>query len=140
MAAFSVIYTCTAIALYRLNVGDASLVYANIINLSVRIGYSFHFISSFFASRRAGDILRWKDVLPSGKVWLMSAISMALIWHSERRFGVMGIVKEGQQTALMSVPVVKHVIFGGALALVCLVTWWMTSGRFLTIAGRAKSE
>ncbi|KIK09519.1 hypothetical protein K443DRAFT_644720 [Laccaria amethystina LaAM-08-1] len=49
MIGFSVVYISTAIFLYSLDIGDASLVYANVINLSARILYCLAFVMQFFA-------------------------------------------------------------------------------------------
>lgn len=139
MAGFSFIYISTAIALYGSHLGDASLVYANIVNLTVRIAYSLHFILRFFLERGAGDGLRWSNVMPSRMVLLALSFSAAAIgWHGNSQ-RILEFVKENGRSALLTRLVIMHVVLGGVLALVCLGIWWRSSGRFLSIPER-KSE
>ena len=140
MAGFSVIYISAAVTLYALQLGDAALVYANILNLSVRIIYSVHFISSFFSNHNALGVLTWTRALPGWPVILTSGLSAVFIWASATRLEVLEVVKEGGRTTLFSLPVVIHVIVGGIMGLVCLTAWWMSSGRYLSIPGRTKLE
>jgi oligosaccharide translocation protein RFT1 len=135
MTIFSMIYISAALILYSFHLGDVSLVYANIINLSARISYSLYFISTWFGSRGVGDLLRWRDVVPRWEIVLVSASSAALIWYSDRRVEIIG---KGERLALY--PSVGHIALGAALALACLGTWWTCSGRFLTLPVHAKSE
>jgi oligosaccharide translocation protein RFT1 len=140
MAVFSATYILGAIALYGMQLGDASLVYANILNLSIRILYSAHFTSSFFARRGARDVLRWKSVMPTWPVLLIAGVSNTLIRIAGRRLDVLAVVASGGRKALVTVPVATYVALGGSLALTCLGTWWMSSGRYLNISRRSKTE
>jgi Rft protein len=140
MAGFSVIYISAAVMLYALQLGDASLVYANILNLSVRIIYSAHFISSFFSNHSALDVLTWNRALPRWPVIITCSLSAGFIWTSARQLEVLEVVGEGGRTRLLSLPVVIHVMLGGVMGLGCLIAWWMSSGRYLSIPSRMKSE
>jgi oligosaccharide translocation protein RFT1 len=140
MAGFSTIYISTAIGLYALGFGDKSLVYANIINLLARIVYALHFTSSYFAFRHAGDLLRWKDMMPTPRLILASMLSSLVIHYYGRKRDIYGIVKAGGRTALLNRSVVTHVVLGCLLALICVTIWWMSSGRFLVPSRRAKTE
>jgi len=140
MAGFSVIYILAAVILYALQLGDVSLVYANILNLSVRIIYSTHFISSFFSIHNARDVLTWNKALPGWPVILTSCVSAAFVWISARRLEVLEAVKEGGRTTLLTLPVVTHLMLGGLMGLVCLTVWWMSSGRYISIPSRTKIE
>lgn len=136
MAGFSVIYISIAIGFYALGVGDASLVYANIINLSARIAYSLHFISSYFKSHHTGDLLRWKNTIPPWPLVASSLASWLIIYYDERRWKIREIVAA---KALLSVPIMVHVGLGGLLGLTCMAIWWFSSGRFL-IPSHVKAE
>jgi len=140
MAGFSTIYISIAIGLYALGFGDASLVYANIVNLSARIVYSLHFVSSYFKSCKAGDLLRWKDVVPSRSLIASSLVSFLMIHYDERKRKIHMIVNAGGQKALLSVPILMHIGLGGILGLTCVAIWWFSSGRFLISSYRLKVE
>lgn len=140
MALFSATYILAAIILYGIHLGDASLVYANIINLSVRIIYSAHFISSFFAGRGARHVLRWKQVIPTMPVWFIAGVSAILIRAAGKRLDVLTAVANGGRKALITVPVLTYIGLGGFLALTCLGAWWMSSGRYLNMSRHSKTE
>lgn len=138
MAGFSVIYISATITLYALQLGDVSLVYANILNLSLRITYSAYFISSFFAKHNALGVLTWSRALPSWPVILASCLSAAFAWKSARRLEVLEVVKDGGRTNLLNLPIVIHVMLGGTMGLACLIVWWLSSGRYLSIPSHMK--
>ena len=140
MAGFSIIYISTAIGLYVQGFGDTSLVYANIINLSGRIVYALHFISSYFRSHHAGNLLRWKDMIPSLRLIFLAVLSSFVIHFHGRKRDILRTVKAGGITALLDISVVTHVGLGGFLALICITIWWMSSGRFLVPSRHAKTE
>jgi oligosaccharide translocation protein RFT1 len=140
MAGFSTIYISAAITLYALGFGDASLVYANTINLSARIVYSLHFISSYFRFHQTGNILTWKKLMPSLQLILFSLLSTFIIKYHAHKRDISNIVSAGGRIALLNIPVMTHVGLGGLLALVCIFTWWISSGRFLIPARRVKTE
>lgn len=140
MAGFSIIYLFTAFELYTLGFGDTSLVYANIINLLARIGYALCFISSYFGSRGAVGLLRWKEVLPTPPLILSSILSTFVIHYYGQQWGIPDIVKAGGRMALLNIFVVMHVGLGGSLALICTTIWWIRSGCFLVSSDRMKIE
>jgi len=146
MAAFSVIYMGAAIQLYRWQFGDASLVFANIINLSARIAYGVHFVSAFFSKNSARSFLSWRSALPGWRLYLACGVSLTVVRWSERRLNVFGSVARAGAgfSVLMNKNVLVHVAIGGIFGLVCLGTWWFTEGRrHLVLArtqGRPKTE
>jgi oligosaccharide translocation protein RFT1 len=123
MAGFSLVYISAALIFYRCGLGDASLVYANMINLSARIAYCWYFISSYFRSRGASSVLMWKDAIPQQEVLVVSAFSKVVIWCSEKMMNI--------DTELLDIRIALHVLFGAVLGATCLGTWWMFSGRFV---------
>lgn len=123
-----------------MHLGDVSLVYANIINLSARIIYSAHFISSFFARHDARNLLHWRRVIPAGRVWSIAGVSAVLIRTAGRRLDALTVVANGGKKALIATPVLTYVGLGGLLALTYLGTWWMSSGRYLNMSRRPKTE
>lgn len=140
MAVFSVIYICTAIVLYRIGFGDTSLVYANIINLTARIAYALHYISSYFRSRKANDLLRWREAVPKWWFCFLLLVSYFTIYLHERKWGILAITKAGDKSVLLRTDVMTHVGLGGALGLLCLMTWWIFVGRSLVPSHRQKTE
>jgi oligosaccharide translocation protein RFT1 len=140
MAAFSILYMAAAVALYRIGLGDTSLVYANIFNLSARIVYSAVFISSYFKSERADNLMRWKDMWPTWKLLLVLVASAASISYSDRTLHATKTIQDHGRLALLTLPVVLHVGLGGVLALACVATWWIASGRFLSLPRRIKKD
>lgn len=140
MAGFSTIYISAAITLYALGFGDTSLVYANIINLSARIVYSLYFISSYFRFHQIGNLLTWKKLMPSLQLILFSLLSTFIIQYHAHKRDISSIVDAGGRAALLNIAVMTHVGLGGLLALTCIFTWWISSGRFLISACRAKTE
>jgi oligosaccharide translocation protein RFT1 len=140
MAGFSIIYISTAIGLYAQGLGDTSLVYANIINLSGRIVYALHFILCYFGSRNSGDLLRWKNIVPTPRLIVLSILSVFVIHYHEHKRNIFGIVEAGGRSVLLNITVVTHVGLGGFLALICITVWWMSSGRFTVPSRRAKTE
>jgi oligosaccharide translocation protein RFT1 len=138
MIGFSAIYITAALLLYRAGLGDASLVYANIVNLSARIVYCLRFTIRFFflssssvSTATSTPLFTWRSVLPSSSLCLASAVSAVLVWASERRLGALGIAAQHGRGALLHPRVIAHVGVGGVLALGCLAVWWRTSGRYL---------
>lgn len=134
MSAFSLIYMAAAVAFYRAGMGDASLVYANIINLSTRIAYAIHFISRFFEDKGNRELLRWRDALPGWKLCVSCCVSAAAV-------AIGRLTVEGKEVALFSWKVMAYVGLGGSMGLICLGTWWMTEGRAIVARRRhVKSE
>jgi oligosaccharide translocation protein RFT1 len=138
MAAFSVVYMSTALAFYGIGFGDASLVYANIINLSARIFYCAVFVSSYFAS--GNNPMRWNNVRPRWHVLLAMVVSGIIIWYSDRTLGASEEVRSHGRAAVLSLTVILHMGLGGILLLACIATWWIASGRFLTLPRRMKID
>jgi oligosaccharide translocation protein RFT1 len=138
MAAFSIIYISAALAFYGIGFGDVSLVYGNIINLSARILYCTVFVSSYFTSE--DGLMMWNNVRPRWHVLLATAMSGIFIWYSDRTLGATEVVQRHGRSAVLCLPVMIHVALGGVLLLACIATWWMASGRLLTLPRRIKID
>ncbi|KAH7905716.1 Rft protein-domain-containing protein [Hygrophoropsis aurantiaca] len=139
MVAFSIIYIVSAMTFYNLHLGDTSLVYANIINLVARICYTSQFISAYLKRHRGARELTWWTAMPRWQFILMSMISLSAIVYNARRAGVEEIVALNGQRALLNPTVVLHVSLGIGLGILCLVTWWATTGKHLFSATRSKT-
>ncbi|RDB21551.1 Oligosaccharide translocation protein RFT1 [Hypsizygus marmoreus] len=140
MAGFSVIYILAAVTLSRFHVGDASLVYANVLNLTLRIIYCTHFITSFFTRRGARHVLQFSTVVSGWPLVFTATASTVLIHISEIKLGITTMIDGGQKIPLLSTPVLLHIGFGACLAFLCLGVWWFSSGRHLSLPHRAKAE
>lgn len=140
MIGFSVVYISTAIFLYSLDIGDASLVYANVINLSARIIYCLAFVVQFFAKSSPPQSFRWTQAIPSWKLLAVFGLSATLIRISENFLGVIQIVEREGRFALFKTPILTHVALGATLTIVCILAWWVSVGRFLSLPGRDKIE
>lgn len=136
MAGFSVFYISAAVLLFSLQLGDASLVYANILNLSVRIIYSAHFITSFYASHGARHVIDWRQVLPRWPLFLSTASSVVII----KIIGIKLGITNGGDLSLARMPVLIYLGVGASMASISLLAWWMSSGRYLSVPRRVKAE
>ncbi|KAF8064105.1 Rft protein-domain-containing protein [Lyophyllum atratum] len=133
MAAFSVFYIMAAVTFFRLGLGDAALVYANILNLSVRIIYTATFITSFFAHRGARRLLQWKAVLPSTPFLLSVSVSAILIRISGNLLKIETMTNNAGRISLTRTPVLLHIGSGAVLGLANVGVWWISSGRHLSL-------
>ena len=142
MIVFSITYILSAIVFYRRNLGDASLVYANIINLCARIVYCLIFIKRYF--RKSGlpatFVRRFRDALPSQRLWTACAFSAVLVYASEQRLKANANALQLGRRALMGYSVLHHLVVGTSLALICFVTWWKTSGHKLNLPISRKTQ
>ena len=134
MGAFSVLYITAAITLFKLDFGDPSLVYANILNLSVRIMYSIHFVTSFYERRKARHALRWTTIIPPWPLVLSASVSWIAIKLYEARFGIIPASRAS------TIPVLIHVGIGASMAFTCFGIWWMSSGRHLKFPEKSKIQ
>jgi len=138
MVFFSAIYIIAAVGLYATGLGDVSLVYANIVNLSARIFYVLAFCSSFFKTMQARyalheSMLNWKEVLPSKTISVAFLVSGLTVYVSETWMGATELLKRDGRGMLFSFPVLVHIALGGGLAVVCAGIWWRTWGKKLSI-------
>ncbi|KAJ3904398.1 Rft protein-domain-containing protein [Lentinula edodes] len=140
MVLFTVLYVASAIVLYRLDLGDAALVYANIINLSARIIYACRFSHTFFAAHNASSTLKWREVLPPWSLVFGLTISAFFIRLSETMHSATKAVQKEGRIGVLSRPVLIHVAVGGILALSCGTLWAWSVRRFLTIPKRFKPK
>jgi len=141
MIAFSVIYILATICLYRLGLGDASLVYANILNLSARITYCLHFVSTYFTNQ---DSLQhafcWSDALPSWTLCITCTLSAVLLRLSRKQLDVERLATDLGRSAILNKSVLLHVGIGVALAITCLGAWWKSSGQYLDLSVRRSKK
>ncbi len=142
MVVFSISYITSAILFYRLGLGDASLVYANIVNLSARVLYCLVFVDGYFkkASSTSAVHFRLDKVLPPRGLWVISVISAVMIYVSERRLNANELALQLGRRAVMNFSVLFHVAIGLSLAILCILTWWTVSGRYLNLLLRRKVE
>ncbi|KAK7470211.1 Oligosaccharide translocation protein rft1 [Stygiomarasmius scandens] len=145
MVFFSAIYIIAAVGLYATGLGDVSLVYANIVNLSARIFYALAFCSSFFKTMQARyalheSMLNWKEVLPSKTISVAFLVSGLTVYVSETWMGATELLKRDGRGMLFSVPVLAHVVLGGGLAVICAGIWWRTWGKKLSIPRKSKAQ
>lgn len=137
MVAFSIIYILATICLYRLGLGDTSLVYANILNLSARISYCLHFVSTYFASQRSQQhAFRPFDALPSWTLCITCTLSAVLFHLTKKQLDAERLVAELGRSAILNKSVLLHVVIGVSLAITCLWVWWRSSGRYLDLSMR----
>ncbi|KAH7927704.1 Rft-1-domain-containing protein [Leucogyrophana mollusca] len=136
---FSAIYLLAAITLYNLHFGDTSLVYANIINLTARIGYVLNFASSYFKGHERAYQLAWRTLMPTWQFIAVSVMSLFAISCNGRRIDVMDIVATAGRKALLSSAVAMHVALGAGLGILSIATWWTTAGNSLISRTRAKT-
>ena len=140
MVACSAIYILTAICLYRLGLGDTSLVYANIFNLSARIAYCLYFVSTYFNQHSEQHAFRWSDALPSWTLCITCTLSAILLHLSKRQFDAQRLAADLGRSAILNRFVLLHVGIGVALAIICLGAWWKSSGRFLDLSVRRSKK
>lgn len=123
----------SAISFYRLGLGDASLVYANILNLSARILYTMLFTLTFFRNHRTSAPSLLVDVLPDWRFVAATALSYVVISLNQGR---QDIIHRGW----LSVPGLLHFSLGIGMGLVCVAAWWMTAGRRMIAGMKSKVE
>ncbi|GLB44124.1 putative rft-1-domain-containing protein [Lyophyllum shimeji] len=134
MAAFSAIYIVAAVSFFSLGLGDASLVYANIVNLSVRILYTVTFVTSFYARRRVRHLLHWKAVRPATSFVLSVIVSAILIKTSAYVLKIETMTNSAGRISLTRVPALLHIGVGVVLGLMNVGVWWISSGRSISLS------
>jgi oligosaccharide translocation protein RFT1 len=143
MIVFSITYVLSAIIFYRRDLGDASLVYANIINLCARIVYCLIFIKRYFRTSVLPPTfvrLRFRDALPSWQLWTACVFSAVLVHASEQRLRANAMALQLGRRALMGYSVPLHLVVGTSLALICLATWWRTFGHKINLPISRKTQ
>jgi oligosaccharide translocation protein RFT1 len=131
MFLFSGIYIAAAFILFSYGIGDASLVYANIINLSARILYCLWFVSSYF-HKLQGSGPPWRHVFPGWIFILLAGMTRLLVHYSAMGLNVEGQMMEMKRTAL-NLNMIVHIAFGCFLAAITLSAWWYQTGRYITV-------
>lgn len=123
--------------MYKIGLGDASLVYANILNLTARIAYALHFISSYFQAHACQDCLKWRSVIPRKRLIVVSVLSLLVVLLNSDKSHVTDIVRAGGKVAFLQPAVISHIALGGILCLASVAVWWLSSPKFLP---RAKEQ
>lgn len=126
---FSLLFITTAVSLYRLGLGDASLVYANIVNLFARIVFAVLFTKSFFTGKEAQGLISFRRVFPSLSLLLLSLAMWGTIIYDGRSRNIEKLVRMEGRQSLLNTTVLQHVGLGSAFAVVWISYWWMSSGR-----------
>lgn len=140
MVGFSFIYISAAIGLYGFGFGDASLVYANIINLSVRIAYSLGFVREFYTKNNASESFLWTNALPSWHLFLITGLSALSVYLNNKRLDISGILKTNGRLAILNTSVLFHIVLGSILAVACLLSWWVSARAYLLLLRKGKTE
>ncbi|KAH0579724.1 hypothetical protein H2248_002564 [Termitomyces sp. 'cryptogamus'] len=138
MAIFSAVYIVAAVSFFNLQLGDVSLVYANILNLSARIAYTGTFITSFFARCGARQLLNWRAVIPVTQVlFCVTASAIQILWSA-----LFLRVEASGPEAGFEREMFLHIGIGGLLGATNLLMWWIYSGRHMSLprANRPKVQ
>jgi oligosaccharide translocation protein RFT1 len=133
MALFSMIFVVVTGGFYSFGFQDLSLIYANIVNLSVRIVYASVFVASYFTTRGARDVLRWRKMAVSTSTCLAIAATAIISRYTVRNSDVQRVLKTGRGFAILNSAVLSHVTIDAVLGLLCLGMWWRQSGRYLSL-------
>ncbi|OJA11584.1 hypothetical protein AZE42_01937 [Rhizopogon vesiculosus] len=135
---FSIVFILSAIGFYASGFGDVSLVYANIINLSARIIYAAQYASTFFKKNKTAH--SWTTSMPAWHFLLAAALSYLAISMTNIHDQAVVLVQTGGRGAVLSTTVISHLAQGVGLGLCCVVTWWITSGRYLMKRVQVKTD
>lgn len=136
MFGYSGLYILAAISFHELGLGDASLVYANIVNLSARILFTMAFTFRYFKKHTNSAPFGVSDIFPGWRFLGTVVVSYAVISVNEKK---QHIVELSRSQALFSVPVLLHILMGGSMGLACVAVWWLTTGRRVVAKLKAKT-
>lgn len=136
MFGYSGLYILAAISFHELGLGDASLVYANIVNLSARILFTMAFTFRYFRKHTNSAPFGVSDIFPGWRFLGTVVVSYAAISMNESK---QRIVELSRSRALFSVPVLLHILMGGSMGLACVAVWWLTTGRRVVAKLKAKT-
>lgn len=137
MILFSAVFIGSATLLFKLtNLGDASLIYANIVGMGARIIFCSAYADGWFKARQekeenGGEVMRWRDVVPKTNVVLVIACARMLVRADEAR------VKLEDVGGGVSRGMLEHLGVGAGLGLVCVGVWSMVDGRAI-LQGRGR--
>ncbi|KAF9489875.1 Rft-1-domain-containing protein [Pleurotus eryngii] len=149
MFTFSILYLSSALVFYSyFQLGDASLIYANIVNLLARISFCLFFVQSFFrgqyqaiVSQGAASATRkpirsypftfkpWEWV-PHPRVITSCVLSYAIL-SSKALVPPPITTSSSPMQYLLSKVMVRYIGVGGVLGLGCVYVWWITTGKLL---------
>ncbi|KIY72123.1 Rft-1-domain-containing protein [Cylindrobasidium torrendii FP15055 ss-10] len=133
MAVFSAIYISSAVVAYRMDLGDASLVYANMLNLTIRIVYALVWTREY--SRGA---FSWKSLLPGKSDIAVLVSSGVLVRLLGNKLGVLEVISRTGKRAFLERPVLLHVGIGGVVGVLSL--GYITRRIWRSKLGRVKQE
>lgn len=126
MTIFSGVYVAAALTLFSAGLGDPSLVYANILNLSARIAYCLSFATHYFRAREPGA-LPLRALLPPPELLLGAVASRVVIARNAVDSNVAEHMEKGR-AGLLCVEVLSHVALGGVMAVTLLSVWAYRAG------------
>ncbi|KAF8692334.1 hypothetical protein AX14_002578 [Amanita brunnescens Koide BX004] len=130
MAFFSALYITTAVSFYKLALlGDASLVYANIVNLTARIAYCMHFANTYYSSCRSRHLVSWRKAIPRVP-FLLSIVSSWTLVYLDTRAMTLPSTERGI-SLLFRMDLIMHICYGAVLALACIGVWLKVQGPLL---------
>lgn len=112
----------------QLGLGDAGLVWANVVNLLVRALYAWSFIGAYFEKKGAGEMMQWKKAVPPVGVIGCFAVAGAITrwsWARNVQRGV-PVTIPGQ---------LGHLAIGVTCVAGCLGAWCVHSFRSLPKEG-----
>jgi oligosaccharide translocation protein RFT1 len=135
MLGFSTVFLLATGMFYSFGFQDSSLIYANIVNLSMRIIYAAKFISNYYTLQHANDLFSWSLLAP--RIWTISVtIGIALISQQSAKAQHIDTVLQDHSGihALLSQSVMIHGGIGVGLAVLFVATWWGESGQHLLAA------
>jgi oligosaccharide translocation protein RFT1 len=138
LVGFSVIFIVSAVGFYASGFGDVSLVYANIINLAARIIYAAQYASTFFNKNKTTH--RWKASMPTWQFLLAAVLSYLVISMTKIHHQAVVLLQTKGREAILSAIVMSHLVQGAGMGLCCVVTWWLTSGRYLVRRTPVKTD
>lgn len=138
LVGFSVIFIVSAVGFYASGFGDVSLVYANIINLAARIIYAAQYASTFFNKNKTTH--RWKASMPTWQFLLAAVLSYLVISMTKIHHQAVVLLQTKGREAILSAIVMSYLVQGAGMGLCCVVTWWLTSGRYLVRRTPVKTD
>jgi hypothetical protein len=138
MAAFSAIFVLATGLFYKSGLEDASLIYANVVNLVSRILFAAHFISQYYRQHGNGSLFVWSSVPPRWPFIALVGLSGFVLRASAAI--KMDDLKQGRGFDTTSyIAVLRHFATGACLAMVCIAVWWVQTGRYLVFPDRKRT-
>ncbi|KAG9217939.1 hypothetical protein CCMSSC00406_0008580 [Pleurotus cornucopiae] len=149
MFTFSILYLSSALVFYSyFELGDASLIYANIVNLLARISFCLFFVQTFFQGQYQAIVFQAAappthkpiqsypftfkpgEWLPHPRVITTCVLSYAIL-SSKALVPPPITTSSSPMRYLLSKVMIRYIGVGGVLGLGCLYVWWITTGKLL---------